>query len=44
MFHRSLCTKDEFKCSNGHCIPLNLACDGHNDCGDDSDENSPNCK
>ena len=33
------CTPEqEFKCSNGECIPINHKCDGKNDCGDNSDE------
>uniref|UniRef100_A0A0K2T8A8 EGF-like domain-containing protein n=1 Tax=Lepeophtheirus salmonis TaxID=72036 RepID=A0A0K2T8A8_LEPSM len=33
------CAKDQFTCSNGHCIDLNLKCDGEIDCEDGSDEN-----
>lgn len=32
------CTEDEYKCSNGQCIPLQYACDDYDDCGDQSDE------
>lgn len=32
------CTDDEYKCSNGQCIPLHYACDDYDDCGDQSDE------
>lgn len=32
------CTDDEYKCSNGQCIPLQYACDDYDDCGDLSDE------
>ncbi len=32
------CTDDEYKCSNGQCIPLQYACDDYDDCGDQSDE------
>ena len=29
---------DEFYCGNNTCIPINWACDGMNDCDDNSDE------
>uniref|UniRef100_A0A6I8PWU8 Complement factor I n=1 Tax=Xenopus tropicalis TaxID=8364 RepID=A0A6I8PWU8_XENTR len=32
------CGSGEFKCSNGKCVPSELACDSENDCGDLSDE------
>lgn len=32
------CSDDEFKCSNGLCLPLQFACDDYDDCGDESDE------
>ena len=32
------CDSSEFQCSNGKCKPARYACDGHNDCGDYSDE------
>uniref|UniRef100_A0A8C5M1D4 Complement factor I n=1 Tax=Leptobrachium leishanense TaxID=445787 RepID=A0A8C5M1D4_9ANUR len=45
------CTKKEFSCVNGKCIPSSKSCNGENDCGDLSDElccthcnNSFHCK
>ena len=32
------CYPNEFKCSNGYCVPDNQQCDGYNDCADNSDE------
>jgi hypothetical protein len=33
------CPVTQFRCaSSGHCVNLNLFCDGRNDCGDNSDE------
>lgn len=37
---------DEFLCQNTHCIWAGVQCDGINNCGDGSDENSlehPHC-
>ena len=33
-----VCPMDEFYCGNKTCIPIGWACDGINDCGDNSDE------
>ena len=35
---RQVCSSNSFHCSNGRCINGAWKCDGHNDCGDDSDE------
>ena len=32
------CLQNEFGCSNGECIPLELRCDGAGDCEDNLDE------
>ena len=34
---------NQYGCKNGTCIPIKWACDGVNDCGDNSDE-SRHCK
>lgn len=33
-----ICTPSEFRCARGPCIASSLRCDGHDQCGDDSDE------
>ncbi|XP_022084125.1 uncharacterized protein LOC110975718 [Acanthaster planci] len=39
------CHSDQYRCSNGVCIPRSQVCDHYNDCGDqyDSDENPALC-
>nr|XP_022335695.1 uncharacterized protein LOC111132209 [Crassostrea virginica] len=37
-YHNAPCYSDEFQCDNGHCISVDLICNKHNNCGDDSDE------
>ncbi|KAH9367248.1 hypothetical protein HPB48_013131 [Haemaphysalis longicornis] len=32
------CSSSEYKCDNSRCVDKILACDGHNNCGDNSDE------
>ncbi len=32
------CDVGESPCTNANCVPIENVCDGHNDCGDDSDE------
>ncbi|XP_076058502.1 uncharacterized protein LOC143035517 [Oratosquilla oratoria] len=34
----SLCTKDQFMCASGNCIPKHKRCNSHDDCTDSSDE------
>ena len=33
-----ICPMNQFRCANNTCIPIFWACDGLNDCGDNSDE------
>ena len=34
----SYCSDTEFTCATGHCVDMNLRCDGRTQCGDGSDE------
>lgn len=36
------CKSDDFRCSNGHCIPKYFVCDGDKDCVGGDDES--NCR
>jgi hypothetical protein len=38
-----ICEDYEFKCHNGKCVPVEWVCDGMNDCGDGSDEDTSSC-
>ncbi|KFM82299.1 Low-density lipoprotein receptor-related protein 2, partial [Stegodyphus mimosarum] len=37
------CTDNKFTCGNGKCIPRLWACDGDDDCGDNTDEDEKFC-
>ena len=37
------CYENEFMCDNGFCILNRQFCDGKDNCGDQSDENVPEC-
>ena len=43
---KPICNNEEktLQCENGNCIPLQLFCDGDDDCGDKTDENYRICK
>ena len=38
------CGLRQFQCTNGLCKPMSWVCDGHDDCGDGSDESQITCK
>ncbi|XP_046661606.1 very low-density lipoprotein receptor-like isoform X4 [Homalodisca vitripennis] len=38
------CSLRQFKCNNTKCVQLTWMCDGEDDCGDNSDEDSLECK
>lgn len=40
MLGLSVCTDDQFMCTNGECIPILSRCDTHDDCVDQSDEDN----
>ena len=37
------CSKDQFQCKGGRCIPNSHKCNGVKDCPDSSDEDPSNC-
>ncbi|XP_046333614.2 suppressor of tumorigenicity 14 protein-like [Haliotis rufescens] len=39
-FSSSPCSSRRFQCDNDHCVSNDLKCNGFDDCGDNSDENS----
>ena len=39
-----MCSDNQFLCQNKKCIPDQWKCNGVDDCGDQSDESSENCK
>ncbi|XP_072161626.1 low-density lipoprotein receptor [Bemisia tabaci] len=39
----SACPLRQMQCGNGFCVPLTWMCDGEDDCGDNTDETSPEC-
>ncbi|XP_064611667.1 membrane frizzled-related protein-like [Liolophura sinensis] len=41
-FYTGLCDESSFQCDNKRCVADTLACDGYNNCGDNSDE-TVNC-
>src|SRR6185437_14455515 len=40
----TLCGRQKFTCKNRNCIGKSMLCDGHDDCGDASDEDGDACK
>ena len=38
MIAETECAIDEFRCTDGRCMPDIIVCDGHDDCGDGTDE------
>lgn len=43
-FYVEHCNKNEFNCSNGHCVDASLTCNGIDNCGDNSDELLLSCE
>lgn len=38
------CSKNEFRCNSGRCIPVHWQCDNEKDCSDGSDEDTHTCQ
>ncbi|XP_062614918.1 low-density lipoprotein receptor-related protein 2-like [Saccostrea cucullata] len=42
-FHTGDCISGEFRCRNGRCVDTTVQCDGYQNCGDNSDNDSELC-
>ena len=36
----SVCGPGQYRCTNTHCIGMSKVCNGHDECGDNSDEHN----
>ena len=43
LISEGICPMNQFRCTNDTCIPISWACDGVDDCGDNTDENKITC-